>query len=355
MFEKLEAIKKRYEELTNMLADASIIANQNEWKKLAKEHSSLTETVEKYEEYLKAKKARDDAQEMVNSESDSEMKAMLEEEIKDQSSKMDNCVEELKILLVPKDPNDDMNVIMEIRAGVGGEEAALFAADLRRMYTMFSEKNRWKIEEIDSNETELGGVKECTFSISGKGAYAKLKFESGGHRVQRVPDTEAQGRVHTSSATVAVLPEVEDVEVEINENDLKIDTYRAGGKGGQYVNKTESAIRITHLPTGIVVTCQDEKSQGKNKEKAMKVLKSRLYDHFQTQKDAEYAALRKGQIGSGDRSERIRTYNFPQNRVSDHRIGLTLYSLDRFMDGDLDEMIGALQLEEKQQKLGNIE
>ena len=265
--------------------------------------------------------------------------------------KLAACEEALKILLLPKDPNDDKNVVLEIRAGAGGDEAGLFGAELLRMYLKYAERNRWKTEEIDSNVTELGGVKEVSYLISGKGAYSRLKYESGVHRVQRVPETESQGRVHTSTVTVAVLPEAEDVEIEINENDLKIDTYRSSGAGGQHVNKTESAIRITHLPTGIVVSCQDERSQIKNREKAMKVLKAKLYDHFASQAESAYAANRKSLVGTGDRSERIRTYNFPQGRVSDHRINLTLYSLENFMEGDLDEMVDALSLADKNQKL----
>jgi peptide chain release factor 1 len=264
---------------------------------------------------------------------------------------METLTDELKVLLLPKDPNDDKNVIMEIRAGTGGEEASLFGADLLRMYMRFAERQRWKIEEIDMNYTDLGGVKECVFMISGKGAYSKLKYESGAHRVQRVPETESQGRIHTSAATVAVLPEAEDVDVELNMNDIKVDTYRAGGAGGQYVNRTDSAVRMTHIPTGIVVTCQDEKSQLKNKEKALKVLKSRLYDYYQGQADAEYAKSRKSQVGTGDRSERIRTYNFPQGRVTDHRINMTLYSLESFLDGDMMQIIEALRLADQNAKL----
>lgn len=272
-------------------------------------------------------------------------------EVLDLREKLAACEEALKILLLPKDPNDDKNVVLEIRAGAGGDEAGLFGAELLRMYLKYAERNRWKTEEIDSNVTELGGVKEVSYLISGKGAYSRLKYESGVHRVQRVPETESQGRVHTSTVTVAVLPEAEDVEIEINENDLKVDTYRSSGAGGQHVNKTESAIRITHLPTGIVVSCQDERSQIKNREKAMKVLKAKLYDHFASQAESAYAANRKSLVGTGDRSERIRTYNFPQGRVSDHRINLTLYSLENFMEGDLDEMVDALSLADKNQKL----
>ena len=275
----------------------------------------------------------------------------MQEEILECKERLDVVKEELRILLLPKDPNDDKNVIMEIRAGAGGEEASLFAYELYRMYVKYAEKNRWKTEEISNSSTELGGVKEVVFSINGKSAYSKLKFESGVHRVQRVPETESQGRVHTSTSTVAVLPEVEDVEINIDEKDLKVDTLRSSGAGGQHVNKTESCIRLTHLPTGIVVLCQDERSQTKNREKAMKVLKSRLYDHFRSQYDKEYSENRKSQVGTGDRSERIRTYNFPQGRVTDHRIGLTIHYIDNFLMGDLDEMVEALAIADRESKL----
>ena len=351
MFTKLADIKKKFEELTQQISQPDVIANQSLWTKLVKEHSSLTGIVEKYDEWKKTDENLAGALELAEIETDEEMLEMLKIEIHDLKQKRIDLEEELKILLLPKDPNDDNNVIVEIRAGAGGDEAALFATEIKRMFYRYAERQRWKIDEIDVNESELGGTKEATFSVIGTGAYSKLKFESGVHRVQRVPATESQGRVHTSTITVAVLPEVDDIEITIDEKDLKIDTYRSGGAGGQHVNKTESAIRITHLPTGIVVACQDERSQIKNREKAMKTLKSKLYDHFQSQAEKEYSEARRMQVGTGDRSERIRTYNFPQGRVTDHRIGLTLYSLDTFMDGDIEEMIEALRLADQTAKL----
>lgn len=351
MTEKLDKIVERYEFLTTEISKPEVIADNNSWKKLVKEHSTLTPIVECYEEYKKTDKAVTDALEMSEIETDKEMLELLHEEIVGGKKRREELEEQLKVLLLPKDPNDDKNVILEIRAGAGGEEAALFANEIRRMYYMFAEKNRWKIEEIDIEENELGGLKEGSFMVVGDGAYSKFKFESGVHRVQRVPDTESQGRIHTSTITVAVLPEAPDVDIEILDKDVKIDTYRSSGAGGQHVNKTESAIRMTHLPTGIVVNCQDERSQIKNREKAMNILKSKLYDYYQTQADAEYAAARKSQVGTGDRSERIRTYNFPQGRVTDHRIGLTLYSIDNFMNGDIGEMVEALRLADQAAKL----
>ena len=355
MTDKLDKLVDRYNFLTEEIAKPEVIADNNSWKKLVKEHSTLTPIVETYEEYKKAQSQLADNLEAVGSETDKDMLAMLHEDITVQKKRIAELTEQLKVLLLPKDPNDDKNVIIEIRAGAGGEEAALFANEIRRMYYMFAEKNRWKIEEIDIEENELGGLKEGSFMVVGEGAYSKFKFESGVHRVQRVPDTESQGRIHTSTITVAVLPEAPDVELEILDKDLKIDTYRSSGAGGQHVNKPESAIRITHLPTGIVVNCQDERSQIKNREKAMNILKSKLYDYYQTAADAEYAAARKSQVGTGDRSERIRTYNFPQGRVTDHRIGLTLYSIDNFMNGNIDEMVEALRMADQTAKLNSAE
>lgn len=351
MTEKLDKIALHYEYLTEEISKSEVIADNNKWKKMVKEHSSLTPIIECYQEYKKTKSELDANLELIGVETDKDMLALLHEDVSASKSRLEELNERLKVLLLPKDPNDDKNVIIEIRAGAGGEEAALFANEIRRMYYMFAEKNRWKIEEIDIEENELGGLKEGSFMVVGEGAYSKFKFESGVHRVQRVPDTESQGRIHTSTITVAVLPEAPDVDIEILDKDLKIDTYRSSGAGGQHVNKTESAIRITHLPTGIVVNCQDERSQIKNREKAMNILKSKLYDHFQTQADAEYAAARKSQVGTGDRSERIRTYNFPQGRVTDHRIGLTLYSIESFMNGDIAEMVEALRIADQTAKL----
>ena len=353
MFKKLDKMLERYEKLNELVSDSDVLSRMDEWRAYTKELADMQETVDKYLEYKKVLKEQTEAKELYEIETDKEMREMLNEEIYACKDRLDVIAGELKILLIPKDPNDDKNVIIEIRGGAGGDEANLFAYELYRMYLKYAEKYRFKCEEIDSTPTELGGIKEVTFSISGKGVYSKLKYESGVHRVQRVPETESQGRVHTSTVTVAVLPEVEDVEVTIDEKDLKIDTLRSSGAGGQHVNKTESCIRMTHLPTGIVVLCQDERSQTKNREKAMKVMKSRLYDYYQSQYDKEYADKRKSQIGTGDRSERIRTYNFPQGRVSDHRIGLTLYNLENFIMGDLDEMIEALAIADREAKLIN--
>lgn len=343
MFNKLEETKKRYEFLTDEIVKPEVIANQNEWKKLVKERADIEEIVNKYAEYKETEKNFEDCKAMM-SDDDADIRELAKEEYDSFKTALDNVTEELKVLLIPKDPNDDKNVVIEIRGGAGGDEAALFGAELMRMYMHYADAKRWKVEEISSNMTELGGVKEVVFMVSGKGVYSKLKYESGVHRVQRVPETESQGRVHTSTVTVAVLPEAADVEVEILDKDLKIDTFRSGGAGGQHVNKTESAIRITHLPTGMVVICEDERSQIKNREKAMKVLKTRLYDYYQQIADKEITDKRKAQIGTGDRSERIRTYNYPQGRVTDHRIGFTLYSLTNFLNGDMDEMIEALQI-----------
>ena len=349
--EKLDSIKNKFEELTRLISDPAVIADNKEWTKLVKEHSSLQPVADAYGRLLAAEKELASLKEMLESEEDRELRELASEELASKLAEKEAIESELKILLLPVDPNDDKNVIIEIRAGAGGDEAALFAAELMRMYKMYAEKYRWKIEDVDINETELGGVKEAVFSLTGDSIFSRLKFESGVHRVQRVPDTESQGRIHTSTVTVAVLQEVENVVVEINEKDLKIDTYRSGGAGGQHVNKTESAIRITHLPTGIVVQCQDERSQIKNRDKAMKVLKSKLYDKMQEDADKEYSENRRAQVGTGDRSERIRTYNFPQGRVTDHRINLTLYSLESFMNGDLDEMLDALRIADQTAKV----
>lgn len=354
MFDKLQMAEDRYEEINHKLSDPSVIANQDEYRRLMKEHSDLGEIVEKYREYKKVKKDIDDAREILqDKQTEQEFREMVQLELKDCEEQVEGIEKELKILLVPKDPNDDRSVIVEIRGGAGGEEAALFAAVLFRMYTRYAERKRWKVEMLDSNPTELGGFKEVVFAIEARGAYSRLKFESGVHRVQRVPSTEASGRIHTSTITVAVLAEVDDVEVDINPVDLQIDTYRAGGAGGQHINKTESAIRITHMPSGIVVTCQDERSQHKNKDKAMKVLRSKLYEMAQEQQNSEVAQARRSQVGTGDRSERIRTYNYPQGRVTDHRIGLTLYKLDEIVDGDIDDIIDALITTDQSQKLGS--
>lgn len=343
MFDKLLSVEKKFEEIGEKLSSPEVVSDQEQFKKLMKEHKQLEPIVETFRNYKKAKSDEEDALSMLNEGGlDKELKELAEEELKESKEKIELLSDELKVLLLPKDPNDDRNVIVEIRGGAGGEEAALFAGSLMRMYTMYAESKRWGVEIINANETGLGGYKEVSFMIEGEGAYSRFKYESGVHRVQRVPETETSGRIHTSTVTVAVLPEAEDVEIEINPADLQIDTYRSGGAGGQHVNKTESAIRITHLPTGLVVECQDERSQHKNKEKAMKVLRSRLYEQMQAEHNAAIASDRKSQVGTGDRSERIRTYNFPQGRVTDHRIGLTLYKLEQFMNGNLDEMIDAL-------------
>ena len=351
MISKLSGILERFEKLSELVSDPEVIKDIELWQKYVKERAEIEETANKYLEYKKIEEDGKGAEELLKSETDPEMKAMLEDEFYTCKKRLAEITDELKILLLPKDPNDNKNVIVEIRGGAGGEEAALFAYELYRMYVKYAESNRWKTEEIDSNTTELGGIKEVVFSINGKGAYSKLKYESGVHRVQRVPDTESQGRIHTSTVTVAVLPEAEDVEIHIDEKDLKVDTYRSSGAGGQHVNKTESCIRMTHIPTGIVVTCQDERSQIKNREKAMKVMKSRLYDYYNTKYQNEYAANRKSQVGTGDRSERIRTYNFPQGRITDHRIGYTIYSLEDFLMGNINEMIEALAIADREAKL----
>ncbi len=355
MFTKLAFIEERYEELSQKISDPEIIADQNKWRKLCKENSDITPIVEKYREYKKAKEAIDSSLEMLEEKPDKEFEELLLLEIDENKEKITKLEEDLKILLIPKDPNDEKNVIVEIRGGTGGEEAALFAGSLFRMYSMYAENHGWKIDIMNSNPTELGGFKEITFTVEGDGAYSRLKYESGVHRVQRVPETESGGRIHTSAATVAVLPEVEEVEFEINANDLRIDVFRAGGPGGQCVNTTDSAVRVTHIPTGIVVSCQDEKSQHKNKDKALKVLRSRLYEFYESQRNDAISQERKSQVGSGDRSERIRTYNFPQGRVSDHRINLTLYKIEAIMNGDLDEIIDSLITHYQSEKLKNTQ
>ena len=351
MFDKLDFILDKYEELSKKVSDPEVIARQKEWQKLMKEMSDLEPIVKEYTAYKKAKEELEEAKEILDMEDDEELREMAREELKDNEAAIEEYTENLKILLLPKDPNDDKNVILEVRAGTGGDEAALFGSDLLRMYLRYAERMRWKTELIESNETEIGGVKEVVMLVKGKGAYSRLKYESGVHRVQRVPETESGGRVHTSAASVAVMPEVDDVEVNLDPNDVRVDVYRASGNGGQCVNTTDSAVRLTHMPTGLVVTCQDEKSQIKNKEKAFKVLKSRLFDLMQQEQNDKIAAERKSQIGSGDRSERIRTYNFPQSRITDHRINLTLYKLDSFLDGDLDEVIDALITEDQAEKM----
>ena len=355
MIERLKKIKERFEELTKDLMNPDVLADMSIWQKKSKEQSDLAPIVEKFDEYLKVESDMHDAEELLKTEKDADMVSMLNDEFYEGKEKLKKIEEELKILLLPKDENDEGNVIVEIRAGVGGDEAGIFAGDLFRMYTMFADRNRFKVEVLDEESAEGGIIKQVNFMVTGKGAYAKFKYESGVHRVQRVPVTESSGRIHTSAATVAVLPEAKDVKIEINEKDLQIDYYRAGGAGGQHVNKTESAIRITHLPTGIIVACQDERSQGKNKEKAMNWLKSKLYDYYQSQEDSEYAEKRKSQVGSGDRSEKIRTYNYPQSRVTDHRINMTIYSLENFMNGDIGDMVEALTLADQQAKLAEIQ
>ena len=353
MFDRLEGAENRYEEINHRLSDPLVPGNQDEYRKLMKEHSDLGEIVAKYREYKKVSNNIKEARELLDDTLDKDFREMVQSEFEEAREKLEKISKELKILLLPKDPNDDRSVIVEIRGGAGGEEAALFAGVLFRMYTRYGERNRWKTEILDANETEIGGFKEVVFSIEAKGAYSKLKYESGVHRVQRVPSTESSGRIHTSTVTVAVLPEVDEVDVDINPNDLQIDTYRASGAGGQHINKTDSAIRITHMPSGIVVTCQDQRSQYKNKDKAMKVLRSKLYDAAQQQQHSQIAQARKSQVGTGDRSERIRTYNFPQGRVTDHRIGLTLYKIDEIADGDLDEIIDSLITADQSEKLGS--
>lgn len=351
MFEKIEIFDKRYSELSQRLYEPSVAGNPDEYQKIMKEIKSIEEIVLAYREYKKACETEKDSLEILAETSDSELKELAQAELDEAKENIERLSDELKILLLPKDPNDERNVIVEIRGGAGGEESALFSAVLFRMYTMYAEKKGYRVEVVNVNETELGGFKEVSFMIEGDGAYSRFKYESGVHRVQRVPETESQGRVHTSTTTVAVLPEAEDVELEIDPNDLKIDTFRSSGAGGQHINKTSSAIRVTHIPTGTVVECQDERSQYKNKDKALKVLKSRLLKEKQDKQASEIAADRKSQVGTGDRSERIRTYNYPQGRLTDHRIGLTLYKLEDILNGNLDEVIDALVTADRAEKL----
>ena len=353
MFQKLEDVEKRYIELTNKISDPEVISRQNEWREFMKEHAEIEPIVEKFREYKKTKQEIEDAKEML---SDPDLKDLAEQEMLEKKELLPKIEEELKILLIPKDKDDDKNIICEIRGGAGGEEAALFAGTLFRMYSMYAERKHWKLEILNENETELGGYKEVSFMITGKGAYSRLKFESGVHRVQRVPDTESSGRIHTSTATVAVLPVVEDVEIEINPADIKMEVYRASGAGGQKVNKTSSAVRLIHIPTGTVAECQTERSQLQNREYAMRLLRSRLYEKEKSEQDAKLANERKSQVGSGDRSEKIRTYNYPQGRITDHRIGMSIYQMEDFLNGNLDEMIDNLIAADRAEKLkGNNE
>ena len=348
MFQKLDDVEKKYEDLTKKISDPEIIAAQTEWKNYMKEHADLEPIVLKYREYKKVKQQLDEAKEMLN---DPELKDLAEMDYLDCKEKLSKLEEELKLLLIPKDPDDDKNIICEIRAGTGGDEAALFAGTLFRMYSMYAERKHWKLEVLNENETGLGGYKEISFMITGKGAYSRLKFESGTHRVQRVPDTESSGRIHTSAATVAVLPVVEDVEIEINPADIKMDVFRASGAGGQHINKTSSAVRLTHIPTGIIAECQTERSQFQNKDYAMKLLKSRLYEIEKAKQDAAIENSRKSQVGSGDRSEKIRTYNYPQGRITDHRIGMSIFQMDDFLNGNLDDLIDNLAAAANAEKL----
>ncbi len=348
MFEKLELVEKRYEELTKLISDPEVISNQTDWQKYMKEHASIEDIVVKFREYKKVKENMEEAKEMMQ---DPEMKELAEEEFYASKEELPKLEEELKVLLIPKDPDDDKNIICEIRAGAGGEEAALFAGTLFRMYTMYAERKHWKLEVLNENETGLGGYKEISFMITGKGVYSRLKFESGVHRVQRVPDTESSGRIHTSTATVAMLPVVEDVEIEINPADIKMEVFRASGAGGQHINKTSSAVRLIHEPSGIVVECQTERSQFQNKDNAMKMLRTKLYEIEKQKQDSEVANARKTQVGSGDRSEKIRTYNYPQGRITDHRIGMSIYQMENFLNGDIDEMVDNLIAADRAEKL----
>ncbi|SEA70076.1 peptide chain release factor 1 [Thalassobacillus cyri] len=354
MLERLQSLEDRYEKLNELLSDPEVISDPNKLREYSKEQSDLEETVQAYREYKDVSTQLDDAKVMLKDNLDDEMQDMVKEEIDELSTQKEDLEERLKFLMLPKDPNDDKNVIMEVRGAAGGDEAALFAGDLFRMYTRYAETQGWKIEVIESHQNDVGGYKEVIFMVNGQGAFSKLKYENGAHRVQRVPETESGGRIHTSTATVAVLPEAEEVEVDIHDKDIRVDTFASSGPGGQSVNTTMSAVRLTHEPTGVVVSCQDEKSQIKNKEKAMKVLRARIYDKFQQEAQAEYDENRKSAVGSGDRSERIRTYNFPQSRVTDHRIGLTIQKLDQILEGKLEEILDALIVEEQTKKLEQI-
>lgn len=354
MLNKIRFLKEKFLEVEKEMMKPENIADNKKYTELCKDYNELEPISQAYDDYSKVLKTMTDDEQTLETETDNEMRALLNSEIEECKKEIERLDEHIKILLLPKDDNDELNVILEIRSGAGGEEASLFGGVLLRMYSMYAESKRWKVEVLSSNETELGGIKEAQVRISGKGAYSKFKYESGVHRVQRVPETESSGRIHTSTATVAVLPEHEEVDVEINEKDLQIDVYRSGGAGGQHVNTTDSAVRITHLPTGIVVACQDERSQLKNREKAMSILKSKLYDYFQMQIDEQYASNRRNQIGTGDRSERIRTYNYPQSRLTDHRINYTSYNLEAFLNGDLDDLISNLSIAEQKEKLEKI-
>lgn len=352
LLDRLSFIENKYDELSFKIADPQVMNDQKEWQKLVKEHSDLQDIVMAYRELMKHRQELEDNQTMLSENSlDPEMKEMFQEDNKSLEDEIARIESEIQIMLIPKDPNDERNVFVEIRGGAGGDEAALFAHSLYRLYVKYAESKNWNVEVMSVNETDIGGFKEVIFMIQGKGAYSRLKYESGVHRVQRVPETESQGRVHTSTVTVAIMPEVDDVDVEVNDNDLRVDVYRSSGNGGQSVNTTDSAVRITHIPTGIVVSMQDEKSQLKNKEKAMKVLNARLYEEAERERNQSIAADRRSQVGTGDRSERIRTYNYPQGRVTDHRIGFTLYKLDAFMEGDIDEMLDALTTYDQSEKL----
>lgn len=355
MFGRLEEMEQKYEEISKKLSDPQIVNNQTEFRKMMKEHSDMNPIVEKYRELKKTQETIDDALSILNENNDEELKQMAKEDLSENRNKLETLQSELKILLLPKDPNDDKNVIMEIRGGAGGDEASLFAGDLFRMYCRYAERHRWKVEMMSSNENDLGGFKEVAFMIQGQGAYSRLKYESGVHRVQRIPTTESSGRIHTSTVTVAVLPEVEDVDVEINMNDVRIDVFRSSGNGGQSVNTTDSAVRVTHMPTGIVISCQDEKSQLKNKDKALKILRAKLYDLELAKQQSELSASRKSQVGTGNRNERIRTYNFPQGRITDHRVGLTLHRLETILDGDIEEIVDTLITTDQAEKLSGSE